>query len=69
MRFPGMSFHRKCWNVRTPRVSIGYFEKTTIPNRPGNAPKPNAPLPPPMVPLSSRSLPVGTPVFDGAMNA
>ena len=22
---PGMSFHRKCWNVRTAAVSIGYL--------------------------------------------
>ena len=23
---PGMSFHRKCWKVRTRAVSMGYFE-------------------------------------------
>ncbi len=23
---PGMSFHRKCWKVRTSSVAMGYFE-------------------------------------------
>ena len=42
---PGMSFQRKCWNVRTASASIGYFESTAMPNCPSNAPKPNASSP------------------------
>mgnify|MGYP001507524371 CR=1 FL=1 len=64
-----MSFHRKCWNVRTPRVSIGYRDSTTMPYCPSNAPKPNASSPPPTTPSSFRSNPLGTPVFDGATYA
>ena len=63
-----MSAHRNVWNVRTSSVSIGYFESTTRPNCPGKAPKPKASLPPPTAPLLSRSKPLGTPVFDGAVN-
>ena len=64
---PGMSFHRKCWNVRAPSASIGNFENTAMPNWPGNAPKPSASSPPPIVPLLLRSNPEGMPVFDGAV--
>ena len=63
-----MSAQRNVWNVRTSRVSIGYFENTASPNWPGKSPKPNASLPPPTVPLLSRSKPDATPVFDGAVN-
>ena len=38
-------------------TSIGNFENTAMPNWPGNAPKPSASSPPPIVPLLLRSKP------------
>ena len=67
-----MSFQRNVWKVRTFAVSIGYREYTTIPNLPGNSPKPNESSPyavspgvTSMTPLLLRSLPLEIPVFDG----
>ena len=40
-----------------------------MPNWPGKSPNPYASLPPPMVPLLSRSKPLGMPVLDGATKA
>jgi hypothetical protein len=50
-------------------MSIGNRESTSIPNCPGNAPKPSASFRPPTVPSLSRSNPLGTPVLDGAVKA
>ena len=63
---PGMSSHRKFWNVRMSSSWIGYLLKTAIPNCPGKNPNPKASSGPPMVPLLFRSKPLGTPVLDGA---
>ncbi len=64
---PGMSFHKKFWNVRMPEKSIGYLEYTAIPNWPGKKPNPNASFGPPTMLLLSRSNPDGMPVLDGAV--
>ena len=65
-RAAGMSFHRKCWKVRTRSALIGCLEYTAMPYWPGKKPKPKASLGPPTEPLLSRSRLLGTPVLTGA---